>query len=105
MKDFGSGLSARPDTRLCGAFRMLLMAQSRFKDVALLHCATSPPTAQSLAPCSLPSRRGLAISERVVTAPRRPALTAAATGASEQRAGRDEETAPGRTKKQPEERG
>jgi transposase len=38
------------------------------------------PTAGSLTPCSPPSRRGLARTELVANAPRRPALTAAAPG-------------------------
>src|SRR4249919_3764773 len=42
----------------------------------------------TLAPCSLPSRRGLATTQLVVTTQRRPALTAAARGASEKLAGR-----------------
>jgi hypothetical protein len=99
MKDFGYGHQARPDTRLCGAFRMLITAQSRINDVRLLTARPFAPDRATLAPCSLPSRRGLATTELVVTTSRRPALTAAARGAFEILAGRDEETAPGRTKK------
>src|SRR6266550_1347811 len=99
MKDFGSGHQARPDTRLCGAFRMSITAQSRTNDVVLLATRSFAPTAQLLrrARC----RQGMAcqIPELVVTTQRRPALTAAARGASVKLAGRDEETAPGRTKK------
>ena len=99
MKDFGYGHQARPDTRLCGAFRMLITAQSRINDVRLLTARPFAPDRATLAPCSLPSRRGLATTELVVTTSRRPALTAAARGAFEILAGRDEETAPGQTKK------
>ena len=99
MKDFGYGHQARPDTRLCGAFRMLITAQSRTNDVGLLTARPFAPDRATLASCSLPSRRGLATTQLVVTTQRRPALTAAARGASEKLAGRDEETAPGRTKK------
>src|SRR5438093_5792604 len=104
MKDFGSGHQARPDTRLCGAFRMSITAQSRTKQRRTARCATLRPDRATLAPCSLPSRRGLSIPELVVTTQRRPALTAAARGAAVKLAGRDEETAPGRTKKLSEER-
>src|SRR5438874_6054192 len=89
MKDFGSGHQARPDTRLCGAFRMSITAQSRINDVRLLTARSFVPDRATVAPCSLPSRRGLATMELVVTTSRRPALTAAARGASEKLAGRD----------------
>ena len=82
MKDFGYGHQARPDTRLCGAFRMLITAQSRTNDVGLLTARPFAPDRATLAPCSLPSRRGLATTQLVVTTQRRPALTAAARGAS-----------------------
>src|SRR6202048_3257779 len=49
------------------------------------------PTCLILAPCSGPSRRGLAAVEQDVRTARRPALTALARGASA-RAGRDEGT-------------
>src|SRR5205823_12102042 len=49
------------------------------------------PTCLILAPCSGPSRRGLAAPEQDVRTARRPALTALARGASA-RAGRDEGT-------------
>ena len=65
---------ARPDTRLCGAFRMLITAQSRINDVRLLTARPFAPDRATLAPCSLPSRRGLATTELVVTTSRRPAL-------------------------------
>src|SRR6185312_14364951 len=51
-----------------------------------------------MTPCSPPSRRGLATAERATRAERRPTLTASARGISAP-AGRDEETACGRTKK------
>src|SRR5947208_3865127 len=54
------------------------------------HSATLRPDRATLAPCSLPSRHGLSIPELVVTTQRRPALTAAARGASVKLAGRDE---------------
>lgn len=82
---------------------MLITAQSRINDVRLLTARPFAPDRATLAPCSLPSRRGLATTELVVTTSRRPALTAAARGAFETLAGRDEETAPGRTKKLSEE--
>ena len=82
---------------------MLITAQSRINDVRLLTARPFAPDRATLAPCSLPSRRGLATTELVVTTSRRPALTAAARGAFEALAGRDEETAPGRTKKLSEE--
>ena len=63
------------------------------------HRALFAPDRASFAPCSLPSRHGLPTSELVARTQRRPALTAAVRGASETLAGRDEETAPGRTKK------
>src|SRR6266550_2302650 len=88
MKDFGSGYQARPDTRLCGAFRMSITAQSRTNDVVLLATRSFAPTAQLLrrARC----RQGMAcqIPELVVTTQRRPALTAAARGARVARSGR-----------------
>jgi hypothetical protein len=68
------------------------------------YCATLRPRPRYSCTCSLPSRRGLSTVESVVRTPRRPALTAAARGASETLAGRDEETAPGRTKKRAKER-
>src|SRR5947208_11039905 len=60
MKDFGSGHQARPDTRLCGAFRMSITAQSRTNDVVLLATRSFAPTAQLLrrARC----RQGMALS-------------------------------------------
>ena len=49
MKDFGYWHQARPDTRLCGAFRMLITAQSRTNDVGLLTARPFAPTAKSCA--------------------------------------------------------
>lgn len=46
------------------------------------HCATLRPAPTTFAPCSLPSRHGLATPELVLTTKRRPALTAAARGAT-----------------------
>jgi hypothetical protein len=63
------------------------------------HYATLHPAPATFAPCSLPSRRGLATPKLAIRAQRRPALTAAARGAPRAIAGRDEETASGRTKK------
>src|SRR5436853_6380090 len=74
---FWYGHQARPDTRLCGAFRMLITAQSRINDVRLLTARPFVPDRATVAPCSLRSRRGLATTELVVTTSRRPALTAA----------------------------
>jgi hypothetical protein len=45
------------------------------------HYATLRPDPPTFAPCSLPSRHGLSMSELAVTTERRPALTAAAHGA------------------------
>ena len=74
-------------------------AQSRIKTSCRWLRDFLRPDASALAPCSLPSRRGLFRPELAASAERRPALTAAARGASEIPAGRDEETASGRTKK------
>src|SRR5437588_10691139 len=100
MKDFGSGHQARPDTRLCGAFRMSITAQSRTNDVVLLAARSFAPTAQLLrrARC----RQGMAwqIPELVVTTHPPPAFTAAARRTSVTLQGRQDETTTDRTKTQ-----
>src|SRR5258708_5192442 len=60
----------------------LLTAQSR---ITSRHSSREPlrPDPQCRAPCSPPSRRGLATPQAVVPLQRRPALTAAAPGAPE----------------------
>src|SRR5260370_31633613 len=63
------------------------------------HCATLRHEHSTLAPCSQRSRHGLSTSELAVTTERRPALTAACARRTERTAGRDEETASGRTNK------
>ena len=57
------------------------------------------PTPASVTPCSPPSRRGLAAPEPAARPQRRPSLTAAARGVTEQRQVGTKKRPPGRTKK------
>jgi len=57
------------------------------------------PTANSVTPCSPPSRRGLAAQEFVAPSRRRPSLTAAARGVTPKRRVGTKKRPPGRTKK------
>jgi hypothetical protein len=84
--------------RLCGRFRSLIrkgklpsiVATAIARELSAFIWAINRevmapgeglvPTARSLTPCSLPSRRGLATADSAADAPRRPALTAAVRG-------------------------